>query len=128
MPLGYAAEPCWSSGNNSFANGLGNQWLQIDIGRPVKLRRYTLRRRNVTAADFNATSNPRDWTLQGSQDGSSWVAVDSQTDSLNPVFAGEIIFSGLLDDVPEFRFYRINITRIHGTANHATIGALHLLY
>ena len=60
----------------------GTKWLAfartatitVQLAEPVALARYSL-----TSANDSAERDPRDWTLQGSADGQTWVDVDSRT-------------------------------------------------
>lgn len=60
----------------------GTKWLAfqrtatitLQLEEPVAIARYSL-----TSANDSAERDPRDWTLQGSLDGQSWVDVDSRT-------------------------------------------------
>ncbi|MEV0919338.1 GH92 family glycosyl hydrolase [Streptomyces sp. NPDC049967] len=49
-------------------------WAEFDLSEPVKVVTYAL-----TSADDHAERDPKDWTLQGSQDGKSWTDLDSRT-------------------------------------------------
>jgi hypothetical protein len=52
-------------------------WLQVRLDEPVAVVDYAL-----TSANDAPERDPRDWTLQGSQDGQSWTILDTQTDQL----------------------------------------------
>ncbi len=52
-------------------------WVQMDFAAPVTVATYAL-----TTANDAADRNPRDWTLQGSDDGTTWVDVDAQVQQL----------------------------------------------
>ncbi|SDH65782.1 alpha-1,2-mannosidase, putative [Agrococcus jejuensis] len=52
-------------------------WVQMDFAAPVTVVTYAL-----TTANDSADRNPRDWTLQGSDDGETWVDVDAQVQQL----------------------------------------------
>lgn len=52
-------------------------WVRMDFAAPVTVATYAL-----TTANDAPTRNPRDWTLQGSVDGSTWVDVDQQVGQL----------------------------------------------
>ncbi|WP_078622659.1 MULTISPECIES: GH92 family glycosyl hydrolase [unclassified Streptomyces] len=49
-------------------------WAEFDLTEPVKVVTYAL-----TSADDHDERDPRDWTLQGSEDGESWTDLDTRT-------------------------------------------------
>jgi predicted alpha-1,2-mannosidase len=82
-------------------------WVELELADPVKVVRYAL-----TSANDAEGRDPRDWTLQGSDDGTSWTTLDTRT---NEDFSArfqtkEYSFS---NDVA-YRHYRLDITANHG--------------
>ncbi|TDD02749.1 glycoside hydrolase family 92 protein [Nonomuraea deserti] len=85
----------------------GTGWAQYELSEPVAVVHYAL-----TSADDVPERDPRDWQLQGSQDGKTWTTLDTRT--------GET-FSARLQR-KEYRFanttpyahYRLNVTRVGG--------------
>ncbi|WNI21772.1 GH92 family glycosyl hydrolase [Streptomyces sp. ITFR-16] len=49
-------------------------WAEFDLTEPVKVVTYAL-----TSADDHDERDPKDWTLQGSEDGKTWTDLDRQT-------------------------------------------------
>ncbi|WP_240799270.1 GH92 family glycosyl hydrolase [Streptomyces sp. A0958] len=49
-------------------------WVEFDLTEPVQVVTYAL-----TSADDHDERDPRDWTLQGSEDGESWTDLDTRT-------------------------------------------------
>jgi predicted alpha-1,2-mannosidase len=49
-------------------------WIEVEFAEPVALIRYAL----TSANDF-PDRDPRDWTLSGSDDGTTWTEVDRRT-------------------------------------------------
>ncbi|MEE2041147.1 discoidin domain-containing protein [Nocardiopsis sp. CT-R113] len=54
-------------------------WLEFTLDEPVRVRHYALE----SANDF-ADRDPRDWELQGSSDGDTWVVLDSRSGEFFP--------------------------------------------
>ena len=82
-------------------------WVELELAEPVAVVHYAL-----TSANDAAERDPRDWTLQGSNDGQTWTTLDTQTDQ---VFAErfqkrEYRFA----NTTAYRHYRLNITRNSG--------------
>ncbi|MBO0917878.1 GH92 family glycosyl hydrolase [Streptomyces laculatispora] len=49
-------------------------WAEFDLSEPVEVVTYAL-----TSANDHDERDPKDWTLQGSEDGKSWTDLDSRT-------------------------------------------------
>ncbi|WP_326657152.1 GH92 family glycosyl hydrolase [Streptomyces sp. NBC_00385] len=49
-------------------------WAEFDLVEPVKVVTYAL-----TSADDHDERDPKDWTLQGSEDGTTWTDLDTRT-------------------------------------------------
>ncbi|GAB2951119.1 GH92 family glycosyl hydrolase [Nonomuraea fastidiosa] len=85
----------------------GTGWAAYALSEPVAVTRYAL-----TSADDSPERDPRDWELQGSQDGTTWTTLDTRT--------GETFTAR--HQRKEYRFpnttayahYRLNVTRIGG--------------
>ena len=76
---------------------------QFPISKIIK--RYSFK-------NFGATTGARNFTFEGSNDGSSWTTLDTQT-SIN-VGANGIFTSGLLANTTAYLYYRINVTTVNG--------------
>ena len=87
-----------------FAN---TGWLQAELSDPVAVVDYAL-----TSANDAPGRDPRDWTLQGSQDGQSWTTLDTQTgqDFSDRFQTREYRFA----NTTAYSFYRLDITANHG--------------
>jgi predicted alpha-1,2-mannosidase len=78
-------------------------WLELELAQPVAVVHYAL-----TSANDHAERDPRDWTLQGSDDGTTWTTLDTRT--------GQTF--GARFDTKEYRFanttayrhYRLDVT------------------
>jgi PKD repeat protein len=78
-------------------------WVAYQLTKPTVVTSYSL----TSANDF-AGRNPKDWTLQGSTDGQSWVDVDKQVDQ---VFTDPFQTRKFTIASPQsFPRYRLNIT------------------
>ncbi|CCH34630.1 GH92 family glycosyl hydrolase [Actinosynnema sp. NPDC047251] len=85
-------------------------WAEFTFPEPVAVRRYAL-----TSADDEPERDPRDWSLSGSADGTTWTPIDTR--------AGEVFTARHLTKTYEtantaaFRYYRIDITANAGGVN-----------
>ncbi|HYH56046.1 MAG TPA: PKD domain-containing protein, partial [Anseongella sp.] len=85
----------------------GDLWVQLQFVSPVKAGAYTLASAND---DFNR--DPKDWNLQGSNDGTNWTTLDTRTgENFEKRFQTKAYF--FENDTP-YTFYRLNITANEG--------------
>jgi hypothetical protein len=96
--------------------GVTSATLQYDLGSGVSAvaKRYKLTRQPTTTG-----REPRDWTFQGSNNGTSWATLDTQTgitgwfDGVDNVY----VFS----NTTAYRYYRWNITANNGDSSFLSI-------
>ncbi|MBP2326821.1 glucose/arabinose dehydrogenase/type 1 glutamine amidotransferase [Kibdelosporangium banguiense] len=86
--VGASAENLPNEGKDKLTDGNPNtKWLTFNPTGWVTYRLATagaVNRYSLTSANDFAGRSPKDWTLQGSNDGSSWVDLDRQTGQLWP--------------------------------------------
>ncbi|MDG4828588.1 ThuA domain-containing protein [Solwaraspora sp. WMMD1047] len=82
-------------------------WLAGKLATPVAVNRYAL-----TSANDSPGRDPKDWTLQGSNDGESWTDLDRRTGEAFPqrFLTRQFSFG---NDVA-YQHYRLNITANSG--------------
>jgi len=92
-----------------FDNDKGSTgWIQYDFGSGVRtITRYTV----ATPGDV-PERDPRDWELLGSNDGSTWTTLDTQS---GQTFSTRFEMKGYPVARPAaYRYYRLNITANNG--------------
>ena len=91
-----------------------NGWLRFELQTPRVIKSYTM----VTANDSPAR-NPRNWTIQGSQDGSTWDTLDTQTNQLPTSLSAftRVDYNTLGSNTTAYKFYRLNISVNNGDGN-----------
>jgi len=62
------------SASSKWLTFASSGWLQVRLAHPAVVVRYAL-----TAANDAPERDPRDWRLQGSNDGTSWTTLDTRT-------------------------------------------------
>jgi hypothetical protein len=107
-----SAEPNAGQGKEKINDGLAGTmwtintqagWIQYQFGDSVQMQRYTLQ---IPAG--NATRNPKNWTLQGSNNGSSWTTIHTVT---NNVWTEDYEVQEFTITSPGFYlYYRLDIT------------------
>jgi predicted alpha-1,2-mannosidase len=92
-------------------------WLQYQLSGDVTVKKYAL-----TSANDTPDRDPKDFTLQGSADGSAWTTVDSRS---GQKFSGR--FATDIYDVATpaaYRYYRLNVTANSGDTGSTQLGDL----
>src|SRR5690349_11271271 len=95
-------------------------WAQYTLDAPAEVIKYAL-----TSANDAPERDPRDWTLQGSADGSTWTTVDTQTgQTFTERFQTKTY---TVADPGTFGIYRLNITG-HPSGDLTQLADLELAY
>lgn len=85
-------------------------WLQFYYPNGAVVKQYLL-----SSANDAADRDPKDWTLEGSADGSIWTVLDTRT---SQKFGGR--FSNLhfgLENTTSYNYYRLNIQKNNGNGS-----------
>lgn len=85
-----------------------DMWMQIAYDQPVSVGAYTL-----TSANDADDRDPKDWKLQGSQDGVTWVELDSRSGETFPERFQTKRYD--FDNTTPYKYYRIEITANNGS-------------
>jgi predicted alpha-1,2-mannosidase len=93
-------------------------WLQAQLKQPQTVTNYA-----ITSANDEPGRDPKDWTLQGSADGTTWVTVDQQTGQ-SWAARGETHDFTVADPKP-YLYYRLNVTA-NGGADIVQLAELEL--
>jgi predicted alpha-1,2-mannosidase len=82
-------------------------WVTYQLAKPAAVVRYAL-----TSANDSPTRDPKDFTLQGSNDDSAWVDLDKQT---GVSFSGRFATNNYsFSNTTAYQYYRLNITANSG--------------
>jgi predicted alpha-1,2-mannosidase len=82
-------------------------WIQAQLKQPQTVTNYA-----ITSGNDEPGRDPKDWTLQGSNDGSTWATVDQQTGQSWDA-RGET-HSFTVSDPQPYLYYRLNVTANNG--------------
>lgn len=119
-----------SSSNSWIGTGSGTDWIKIDLGSGVA---NTLVAYSFVCAITNRA--PKNWTMEGSNDDSSWTTVDTRTNitgwkpgTYSAVSGSdfEIRTFFLSAESAGYRYYRLNITANNGDATYTQITEIYL--
>jgi hypothetical protein len=103
-----------------FYSGVAG-WLMDDLGsgHAQVVKRYT-----VTSSNDRTPRDPKDWQFQGSNDGSTWTTLDTQS---NQTFTERYQQNAYpLSSADSYRYYRLNITANNGDATFTDLSELGL--
>lgn len=108
---------CWMT-----ANAVSTGWIMIDTGTPTTVNELHLISRNFATA---TTSAPKDFSLQGSDDGISFTTIKEFVGEVNWASNETRIYA--LDSEATYRYYKLIIAANNGY-NTACLGGLYLIY
>jgi hypothetical protein len=95
-----------NSGTEWFYSGVMG-WLRYDLGHTETVQRYT-----VISANDKVGRDPKDWQFQGSNDGTTWTTLDTQS---GQAFPNRFQLKSYTVATPgAYRWYRLNITSNNG--------------
>lgn len=88
---------------NGWETTSSNGWLQYEFTQPIRIVKYSIYPR------VNFTSSaPKDWTFEGSNDGTNWTVLDTQVNISNWV-NGIAKNYNIINNI-EYKNYRLNIS------------------
>lgn len=113
----------YTGANQSWlGTGAGTDWLAIDVGSSYVLETYSIRVNTVPEPN----RAPKDWTLQGSNDGgTTWSTLDTVTNQTAWSSGEQRDFTCDVATTAYSKF-RINITANNGDSTYTQVGELYL--
>ncbi|MFB5946839.1 PKD domain-containing protein [Albibacterium profundi] len=84
---------------------VGDLWYQLEYFQPQVIGAYTF-----TSANDAQQRDPKNWTLQASNDGEEWVVLDTRTDEVFEDRFMTRIFT--FDNTEAYLFYRVYVTEV----------------
>jgi hypothetical protein len=98
----------------------GTGYVQIDTGVSGS---YVLTSYIVQAYDStNSGRSPNAWTVQGSNDGSTWTTLDTRTAQTNWASLETRMFA--VTGAAAWRYFKLNVTANNGDATYTEIGEI----
>lgn len=96
-----------STSTKYYRSGRTALWIQYQSSVPAVVVNYT-----ITSANDVPARDPKDWSLQASNDGSHWVTLDSRT---NEIFASRFLTKTFaFENASPYIYYRLAITDNNG--------------
>ncbi len=110
-------EAAYTSSNGWISDGSSlPQWLQYQFASAQTIAQYTI---TPWCSDTFPSRSPNTWTLEGSNDGSSWTTLDTQTAWTAWVFAAPAFFT--LSAPATYSYFRLYVTA-NGGDSYAGVG------
>ena len=99
-------------GNTStkFVTKASSAWVQIKFNESVKVELYSL-----TSASDSPLRDPRDWTLEASNDGTNWTLLDTKKEQVFTTRDRKMYFD--VNNQTAYYYYRLNINQNNGDEN-----------
>lgn len=94
--------------NTKYLCGSQQTWMLWEMDRAFIATKYTM-----TSANDAESRDPKDWVLEGSNDGSNWTELDRQTDHRFTSRFQRITFN--ISNTTAYTHYRVNVTMNHGS-------------
>jgi alpha-L-fucosidase 2 len=130
-PSGHKSFYDTESIEHSVDGNPGSKWCVEHNGKPVVWRAVlpagkdtVVKSYSITSANDTPTRDPREWKLEGSNDGKEWVVLDQRTDE--PQFERrQQKRTYNFENAKACRYYQITFSRNHGEARYQ-IGEIEL--
>lgn len=117
--------PCYAFDGDAFSSwatkvNTTSGWLKIDFSNAYAINEYSIsaRTKNVDGVG----TNPKNWTLEASNDDQTWTVINTQTNQTNWDYGEKRVFS--VDNNEKYRYYRLNISENNGVAFYTAIGEI----
>lgn len=117
----YKAFDGSTSGSWQSANGLKTGYVSYTFKKGIIVGKYTI---VSMSSNSSASAAPKDWTLEGSNDGLTWTVLDTQKSQTGWVALEKRVYS--LNNTNKFKTYKVNITDNNGHASAVTIVEMEL--
>lgn len=127
---GYRCHDAFNNNNSTStdswisSNGSGNtfpQTVQINLGSVHSIDKYEIKGSMVQG---NGNDTVKDWTFEGSNDGTSWTVLDTQSGQSN--WASGELRPFPLTGVASYQYFRLNISDNNGSNSYTGIAELYL--
>ena len=104
------------------AGGNATGWIQFDFSEEDA---FAVDGLTMTSANDGESRTPKNWTLQGSNDGASWTIVDTQTDETGWSTFETRSYS--FTNTTAYKMYKLNVTANNGDTGLMGFSELELL-
>jgi len=109
--------------NNGWVtvSGTNTGWLQYQFTSSKNIQRYTIQARDSA----NPTASPKDWTLKGSNNGTDWTTLDTQTNQTDWANLEKRTYSFTNNAL--YIYYRLDVSANNGFVTYLAIGEVEFM-
>jgi hypothetical protein len=109
----YEDDHGWHANEYTYTNGVGNQYIQIDLGIPKSIDSFRLSPTGLSGNGMDSDNRglPKDFQLLGSDDGFNFIDLKSITGVTPDVWRTPDAVYYELEKKVTYRYYRLLITR-----------------
>jgi hypothetical protein len=94
-----------------LTHSVSTGWIVAELSSAKRMWKY-----EICSANDEPTRDPDDWTIQGSNDGSSWNVLDTVTN--NGLFGSrQTCYTYYPDTIGNYKYYKMDITQNNGDAH-----------
>jgi hypothetical protein len=91
--------------NTKYLTFHGSGWVQFNANTGAVVKSYT-----ITSANDFPVRDPKNWTLQGSNNGTTWTTLNTQT---NQTFASRFLKKTYtITNTTSYTYYRLNVSAV----------------
>jgi len=108
---------CWQSGPANFP-----KWLEYQFAVAKTITQYTLTSRN-----YQNVRAPKTWTFEGSNNGTTWVTLDTQTDITDWAASLNTQKTFPLLNTTAYLYYRLHISATNDVSGYVCVGELEMM-
>jgi hypothetical protein len=123
----YAGQNAFDASTTDFwlATNGGVDWVSLDTGSGslVIMGTYDVTASSTAGGGTPSTRAPKNWTMQGSNDNSTWTTVDTQTNQTSWTSALTRTYT-CATQTTAYRYFRFNISANNGDATYTELGQL----
>ncbi len=101
------------------SNGQKTGWLAYEFPATKNITLYKVKSTG-TPVNIEFSAHPKNWTFEGSNDGTNWTILDTQSNHVWTTASEVKSFS--MDNADAYKKYRLNISLNNGHANYVGLG------
>lgn len=94
-------------------------WIKFQFSAGATITQYA-----ITSANDAPERDPKEWTLEGSNDNAAWIVLDTRTTQMFPDRFSKLHYA--LDNTTNYKYYRLNIKKNQNGGNLTQIAELQL--
>jgi hypothetical protein len=110
--------------NGWFSTTINTGWISYQFPTGKIIKRYVIWGGGSMAQVSSNVWQPRSWTFEGSNDGSTWTILETVSNFGMPYQS--YYASGILPNVTSFTYYRVNVTNTQGGSNVPIISEIEM--